>query len=93
MQDALANVGVGDLTAAKEDRRFDLVALLEEAHRMVLLELVIVLVGVRPEFDFLDLDPMLLLLRFVLLLLLQVGVLPVVDDLGDGGLGGWRHEH
>ena len=93
MQDALANVGMGDLTAPKEDRRLDLVALLEEAHRMVLLELVIVLVGVRPEFDFLDLDPVLLLLRFVLLLLLQVGVLSVVDDLGDGGLGGWRHEH
>ena len=92
-QELLGDLGVRDLAAAEEDGAFDFVALFEEAQRMVLLELVVVVVRVGTELDLFDLDAVLLLLGLVLLLLLEVGVLAVVDDLGDGGLRGRRDEN
>jgi hypothetical protein len=50
---------------------------------VLLLELVIVLVDLRPEFDFLDLDHFLVLARFARPLLFLVLVFPEVHDAAD----------
>ena len=68
---------------AEEDRRLDLVAFLDEPLNVVLLERVIVLVDLGPELDFLDLDDVLMPLRFPGALLLLVLVLPVIHDPAD----------
>ena len=88
-----SNLFVDDFTTPEPDVGFDLVALIQETNDVVLLELVIVLVSVGPEFDFLDLDAMLLLLRFVLLLLLLVGELAVVHDFANGRASGRGHQN
>ena len=82
--------GVRHLAAAEEDRRLDLVAVLEEALDMLLLELVVVLVDLRPELDLLDQDHLLVLLRFARALLLLVLILPEVHDAADRRHGGRR---
>src|SRR6187401_1276256 len=71
---------VRHLAAAEEDRRLHLVSVREEALDVLLLELVVVLVHLRPEFDFLDLDDLLVLLRGALPLLLLVLIAPEVHD-------------
>jgi hypothetical protein len=52
-----------------------------------------VVVDVGPELDLLDLDDLLLLASFVLLLLLLEPELAVVQDLADGGIGVRRDLH
>src|SRR5262249_7662215 len=59
LEDAAADLRVRHLAAAEEDRRLDLVAFFEEALDVLLLELVVVLVDLRPELDLLDLDHLL----------------------------------
>ena len=59
---------------------------------MILLELIVVIVGVGTEFQFLHLDHVLLSLGFVLLLLVLVLPLAVIHRLGDGRLGGGRDQ-
>ena len=59
---------------------------------MVLLEVVIVIVGIGAELDFLDLDDVLLPLGLVLLLFVFVLPLAVVHGFGDGRLGGGRDQ-
>src|SRR5450756_2095144 len=69
--------------SAEEDRRLDLVAVGQEALDVVLLELEIVLVHLRPELDFLDLDDLLVLSGFAGALLLLVLVLAEIHDAAD----------
>ena len=57
---------------------------------MLLLELVVVLVDFRPELDFLDLDDLLVLLRFARALLLLALVLAEIHDAADRRNGGRR---
>src|SRR5215471_1198213 len=83
LQDAAADLGVRHLAPAEEDRRLHLVAVLEEALDVLLLELVVVLVHLRPELDFLDLDDLLMLLRRPRALLLLVLIAPEVHDAAD----------
>src|SRR5688572_12010359 len=71
------------LAAAEENRRLDLVAVREEALDVLLLELVVVLVDLRAELDFLDLDDLLVLLRRPRALLLLVLIAPEVHDAAD----------
>src|SRR5262245_19650744 len=74
---------MGVLTASEENRRLDLVTLAQEALDVLLLELVIVFVDLRPELDLLDLDHPLMFLRGPRPLLLLVLVLAEVHDSAD----------
>src|SRR4051794_5869237 len=51
-QQSLAKVGMGDLTSAELHDGLDPIAFLQKSDGMVLLEFVVVIVGVRPEFQF-----------------------------------------
>jgi len=75
------------LASAELNRRLDLVPLFEEPDDVPELEVVVVLVDVRPELDFLDLGDLLLPLGLVLFLLLLERELPVVHDLADRRVG------
>ncbi len=72
---------MNDLSSSEDDRNFDLVTIPEEAKDMFLLKLIIVLIGLRSEFDLFDLDMLLLLLRLMLFFLLLVHILAMVHDL------------
>src|SRR5574340_799892 len=76
---------VDHLTAAEHDRDLDLRASFQEAHDVLLLGLVVVLVDLRSELDLFDLDPSLVLAGLLCLLFHFVLVLAVVHDLAD-----WR---
>src|SRR5215831_17583386 len=78
------------LPAAEHDRHLHLRALVEEAHDVVLLGVVVVASDLGPELDLLDVDRDLLLSRQLHLLLLLVPILEVVNRWRDGriGLGG-----
>src|SRR5437660_8443835 len=82
-QQLLAQIRMRDLASAELDHRLHAIAFREESHRVILLEFVIVVVGVRPELQLLDLHHMLLLLGLVLLLFELVLIVAVVDRLGD----------
>src|SRR3954467_1229615 len=84
LEDAAPDLGMRHFTAAEEDRRLDLVAVREEALDVLLLELVVVLVDLRAELDFLDLDDLLVLLRRPRALLLLVLIAPEVHDAAEG---------
>src|SRR3954469_16291220 len=83
LEDAAPDLGMRHFTAAEEDRRLDLVAVREEALDVLLLELVVVLVDLGPELDFLDFDDLLVLLRRPRALLLLVLIAPEVHDPAD----------
>ena len=71
---------MGHFTATEPQRHLGLVAFLEEAAQVAQLDLVVALVGGRTEFDFLDLDDLLLRTSFGLTLLLLVLELTVVHQ-------------
>src|SRR6185436_2045847 len=79
--------------AAEEDRRLDLVAVLEEALDVLLLELVVVLVDLGPELDLLDLDDLLVLLGLPGALLFLVLIAPEVHDPAHRRVGRGRYFH
>src|SRR5690606_17848576 len=85
LEEALTDLLVGDLAPAEHDGDARLVALLQEPADVTDLDLVIVLIGLRPQLDLLELDDDLLFARFRGLLLGLVLVLAVVHDLADGG--------
>ena len=72
------------LAAAEAQGDLHLVAFLEEALHGPHLDVVIVVVDAGAKLDFLDLDGLLLLARFGLLLLLVEAEFAVVEDLADG---------
>ncbi len=78
-------IGVGDFAPAELYDGFDAIAFLQKADGVVLFEIVIVVVRIRPEFQFLDLYDVLLLARIVLLLLEIVLVVAEIDCLSDRG--------
>src|SRR5688572_28003830 len=80
LEDAPPDLGMGVLAAAEEDGRLDLVAFAEEPLDVLLLELIVVLVDLRPELDLLDEDHLLVPFRFAAALLLLVLVLAEVHD-------------
>src|SRR5262249_31526942 len=82
-EDPAPDLGVRHLAPAEEDRRLHLVPVREEALDVLLLELVVVLVHLRPELDFLDLDDFLVLFRRPRALLLLVLIAPEVHDAAD----------
>src|ERR1700722_10685331 len=84
LQNAAADLRVRHLAAAEEDGGLDLVAFLEEALDLLLLELIIVLVDLRAKLDLLDLDHLLVTPGLPRALLLLVLVLAEVHDPADG---------
>lgn len=92
LQKLLADVGMGDFAAAELHDSLNAVSLFQEPDGVIALEVVVMIIRVRPEFDFLHLDDMLLLLRLMLFLLLLVLPLAIVHGFGDGWLGGGRYE-
>ena len=60
---------------------------------MLLLELIVVLVDLRPELDLFDVDDLLVLLRLARPLLLLVLILPEIHDPADGRHGGGGDLH
>src|SRR5207247_1001037 len=68
VEDRPAQLHVRHLASAEADGGLDLVAVLEEADDVVLLELEIVLIDARPELHLLDHDDLLLLLGLALFL-------------------------
>src|SRR5439155_7545401 len=83
LENAPADLGMRHLASAEENRRLDLVALGEEALDVLLLEVVVVHVDLRPEFDLLDLDHALVLLGLAGALLFLVLVLAEIHDPAD----------
>lgn len=79
---------IDDVATSKLHPGLDLVALVEEATRVLCLEVEVVRVGVRAETHLFHLHVLRLLPRLFLLLLLLVPILSVIDDLADGRLGG-----
>jgi len=91
-QQLLADIDVGDFSAAELDHCFNSIPFLEEADGVVSLEVVIVIVRIRAELDFLDLDDVLLPLGVVLLLFVFVLPLPIIHGLGHRRLGSGRDQ-
>src|SRR5512134_221444 len=75
---------VGHLASAVAQRDLGLVALLQKTGQVPQLDLVVALVGSRPELDLFDDDLLLLELGLVPLLGLAILVFPVIHDAADG---------
>ena len=86
-EDPHAELRVGDLTTAQPDRELDLVALVEEAHHVLHLRDVVVLVDLGLELHLLDDDLGGLALRLPAPLFLLVDVPAVVHDPGNRRVG------
>src|SRR5687767_10358162 len=93
LENAPPDFRVRHLAAAKENRGLHLVALSEEALDVLLLELIVVLVDLGPEFDFFDVDDLLMLLRLARPLLFLVLIFPEIHDPADGRHCGRRNLH
>jgi hypothetical protein len=76
---------VSHLAAAEAKRDLGLVAVFEEAAQVAQLDLIVAFLGAGPEFDFLDLDLLLLLARCLLLFLQLEAMLAVIHDPTNGG--------
>jgi len=74
---------VSHFPTAKTQRDFRLVAIFEEAREVTQFHVVVTVVGARPEFDFLDLNDLLLEFRLVLLLGFRVLELAVIHQPGN----------
>src|SRR5271157_1400505 len=89
----LAQVGVCDFAAPELHHGLDAIAFRQEPDSVIHLEVVVMVVGVGAELQFLDLDHVLLLLGVVLLLFLLVLIVPEIHDLGHRGDDGRRHQN
>jgi hypothetical protein len=85
VDDRVAQLAVGHLTAAEAQASLDLVALGEEANRLILLGLVVVIVHGDGELALLDRDHLLLLLGGAITLFLLVEEAPIVLNAADRG--------
>jgi len=80
-----------DLPSSKKYGCFDFISLFQESDNVILLELVIVIIRVRPELHFLDRNVLLVLLGFVKFLVQLVEVLSIVHDPANRGSCSRRH--
>ena len=92
-QEVAAAIWMLALAAPEHDRHLDLRALVEEAHDVALLGVVVVNPDLRTELDLLDVNLRLVLPGELRLLLQLVAVLPVVHDAGDGRIRLGRDFH
>jgi len=84
---------VSHLAAAMKNHGADFVAFPEESNNLVLTNLVIVLRGGRPKFDFLELRATAALALLMRLFILLVKKFAVVGDLANRWIGGRRDLH
>src|ERR1041384_5799980 len=84
---ARAQLTVRHFAAAKPDSGFHFVTILQPLARMFHAVVVIVIVGTRPELNFLDRNRNLLLLCLVCLLLCFVLILSEINDPANRGIG------
>ena len=84
IDDLVAEITMRHLATLEAQAGLHLVAIAEEAHSLILLGLVVVLVDGDRELDFLDDDDLLLLTCGAVTLVFLVEVLAVVLDLADG---------
>jgi len=82
---------VRHLAAAKAQRHFDLVAILQKLEHIAHLHIVIVVVRVGTELHLFDLDGLLLFTRLSFFLLSLVFEFPVIHDFAYGRIGVWRN--
>src|SRR5258705_4624305 len=87
VDDLVAKVAMGHLTAFEAERSLHLVAFAKKADSLILLGLVVMLIDGDRELDLFDGDDLLLLARGAVALVLLVEELAVVLDLADGGNG------
>ena len=92
-QQFLAEIGVRDFAPAELHHGLHAIAFLQKADGVVLLEIVVVVVRVGAELQFLDLHHVLLLAGIVLLLLQIVLVVAEVHCLGHRRHCGGRNQH
>src|SRR5437588_338689 len=90
-QNLTAKIGARHLPPAKENRRFDLVSILQKTQNMILLRLVVMVVHINAKLHFLDHDLFLVLLGLALFLLLLIQKFTVVHDAADWRGGGGRN--
>src|SRR5580704_10970478 len=83
-EDLASQVGAGHFASAEKNCSLDLVALVQEAQHVILLGLVVVVVHIDAELDFLDRDRLLMLLSLAFFFLLLVEKFPVVHDAAHG---------
>ena len=91
VDDGVAEFAVGHLAAAEAEAGLDLVALGEEAHGLVLLGLIVVLIHGDGELDLFDRDDFLLFAGGAFALFLLVEEAPVILDTADGWDGVGRN--
>ncbi len=84
LQNFPAQAGARHLAPAEENGRFDLVSLIQEPQHMIFLGLVVVLVHINAELDFLDRNRLLMFLGLAFFLLLLIQKLAVVHDAAYG---------
>ena len=85
IDDLIAEIAVGHLTAFEAERCFHLVAVAKKADGLVLLRLIVVFIDGYRELDLFDGDDLLLLARSAIALVLLIKEFAVVLDLAD-----WR---
>ena len=90
VDDGITEFAVRHLAALETQRRLDLIAFAQEANRLVLLGLVIMLIDSHGKFNFLDHDHFLLLARRAIALVLLVEKFAVILNAADGRLGSGR---
>ena len=78
---------MAQLAAAEAQRHFHLVAFFQELEHRAHLHAVVVIIDIWTEFDFLDLDRLLLFAGFVLSFLLFVFELAVIENLTNWWIG------
>src|SRR5215831_16154876 len=83
---------MGDFPAPELNDGLDTIALLQEADRVLLFEIVVVIVRIGAELQFLNLDYVLLLAGVMRLLFLLVLIMAEIDGFGDRRNCRWRNQ-
>ena len=90
VDDGIAELAVRHLAPLEAQRRLDLIAFGQEANRLILLGLVIMLIDSHGKFNFLDHDHLLLLARRAIALVLLVEKFAVILNAADRRLSSGR---
>ena len=81
-----------DFSPSELNHSLDAIPFLQESDGVFFLEVVVMIIRIGPELQFLHLDDVLLLFGLVLFLFLLVLPLAVIHRFGDGRFGRWCDE-
>jgi hypothetical protein len=90
IEQAPTNIGMGHLATTEQNGQFDLIAAIKELCRLTPLGFQIVIIDLRSDPDFLELNHVLVLPRFPFLPALFIPEFPIVHEPADGRDGVWR---